>query len=515
MTITKDEFLLEGRNLGKLIEPGLDPSAPAFIGLDGTDHERHYDYGEVDARADAFARTLLAQQVAIGDRVALLAENSVTYIIALLGILRAGAVAVPVNFRFPDELIAHVVADSGARLLLADSERRGHVPPGVPVWDLDESGFAARSRPQPDASPFPAFVPGPDDAALMLYTSGSTGRPKGVLLSHRSHVWVALKRRASTPLAGETVLIAAPLYHMNALALAFFVLAAHASAVLLPRFRAASYIRAITRHRCTWLTAVPPMIAMMLREKQELVHADLGSVRVVRMGSAPVSAALRTQIGQLLPNARIVNAYGTTESSPIAFGPHPDGLPVPPQAIGYPQPGVDARLRDAEGHLADEGVLELRSAGLMLGYHNRPDLKPFTDDGYYVTGDIFERDAQGFYTFVGRRDDMFVSGGENLYPGEIERVLERFPAVLQACVVPVPDDIKGTKPGAFVVLRPDAAMPSAAEIQEFSLQHLPAYAHPRWVWFVDALPLAATQKIDRRKLLADAAQRVAATPPKS
>jgi acyl-CoA synthetase (AMP-forming)/AMP-acid ligase II len=243
------------------------------------------------------------------------------------------------------------------------------------------------------------------------------------------------------------------------------------------------------------------MIAMMLREKALVQRADLSSVAVVRMGSAPVSASLLEQIHRLLPNAKVINAYGTTEGGPVVFGPHPQGLPSPPLSVGHAHPAVQIRLRDEQGALGDEGVLELKSPGLMSGYHNRPDLvAPFTHDGFYVTGDVFRRDAAGFHTFVGRRDDMFVSGGENIYPGEIEKLLERHPAVQQACVVPIEDDIKGFKPVAFVVRR-DGHRASEAEIKAFTLEHAPAYQHPRRVWFVQTLPLASTNKIDRRALL--------------
>lgn len=147
----------------------------------------------------------------------------------------------------------------------------------------------------------------------------------------------------------------------------------------------------------------------------------------------------------------------------------------------------------------------------MQGYHQRFDLSPFTADGFYITGDVFRRDDEGFYTFVGRRDDMFVSGGENLYPGEIEKVLERHPAVQQASIVALPDEIKGTKPVAFVVPRAGVAAVNEETLKAFSLQHLAAYQHPRRIWFTESLPLAATQKIDRAALVREALRRSSAT----
>jgi long-chain acyl-CoA synthetase len=162
--------------------------------------------------------------------------------------------------------------------------------------------------------------------------------------------------------------------------------------------------------------------------------------------------------------------------------------------------------------VGEEGELQIRSPGLMNGYHNRPELaRPFTPDGFYRTGDVFQRDADGFYTFVGRRDDMFVSGGENIFPGEVEAVLERHPSIQQACVVPVADDIKGTKPVAFVVLKPGASL-AAEDVKRFALEHAPAYQHPRHVWLVDTIPLASTNKVDRTTLKRVAAQRVAVDP---
>src|SRR5438105_7960722 len=226
------------------------------------------------------------------------------------------------------------------------------------------------------------------------------------------------------------------------------------------------------------------------------------------MGSAPVTHSLMQALHAALPQAAVTNAYGTTEAGPVVFGPHPDGLPQPELSVGYPHRAVKLRLVNGEDRTADRGVLEMKCPAVMLGYHNRPDLPaPITSDGFYVTGDVFRRDADGFYYFVGRTDDMFVSGGENIYPTDVERMLERHPDIAHAAVVPIDDEIKGQKPVAFIVAEP-GRNPSEAEVKRFALANAPAYQHPRFVWVVDALPLASTNKIDRAALRRMAQERV-------
>jgi acyl-CoA synthetase (AMP-forming)/AMP-acid ligase II len=216
-------------------------------------------------------------------------------------------------------------------------------------------------------------------------------------------------------------------------------------------------------------------------------------------------AALRTA----LPQAAISNAYGTTEAGPVVFGPHPRGLPQPELSVGYPHPKVALRLVDGDRRDADQGVLEMKCPALMLGYHNRPDVKPpLAADGFYLTGDVFRRDADGFFYFVGRTDDMFVSGGENIYPADVERMLERHPDIAQVAVVPIADEVKWRKPVAFVVLKSGRGL-TQDDVKRFALAHAPAYQHPRFVWFVDELPLASTNKLDRAALKRMAEERVA------
>lgn len=497
------------KNLGQLIGRDRDPGKIAVIDLGGEGGPREFSYAAIDAMANGVARALVRDGFKRGDRIAILSANRAEYIAACFGIMRAGLVAVPVNFKFPKKTIDFVIRDAGAKLVFCDAERRADCPAGLPVvcfGAAGKDGFDAFR----DPGPFSEVTPEPNEPAMFLYTSGSTGVPKGVVLSHQSHLWVVETRLAGQDLSRQRYLIAAPLYHMNALALAQLAIAAHSSIVLLPTFTARGYIAAIDAYRCTWLTAVPPMIAMMLRETDLLSKTDLPSVQFVRMGSAPVSQSLMSALKRALPKAAVTNAYGTTEAGPVVFGPHPQGLPTPELSVGYPHPKVQVRLVDSSDRNAAQGVLEMKCPAVMNGYHNRLDVaSPIGPDGFYRTGDVFRRDADGFHYFIGRTDDMFNSGGENIYPGDVERMLETHADVSQAAVVPIDDDIKGQKPVAFII--PKAGRhPSVDEIKQYALANAPAYQHPRFVWFIDKLPLASTNKIDRNSLQQLAEERVRA-----
>ncbi|HZC54963.1 MAG TPA: class I adenylate-forming enzyme family protein [Xanthobacteraceae bacterium] len=496
------------QNLGQLISRDRDLSQIAVIDLGGEGgRPREFSYAAVDDMANGVARALLRDGFKRGDRIAILSANRTEFIATCFGIMRAGLVAVPVNFKFPKKTIDFVVGDAGAKLVFCDNGRRADCPAGVPGVCFGAAGARGFDK-FLDPGLFSAVTPDTDEPAMFLYTSGSTGIPKGVVLSHQSHLWVVETRLAGQDLSQQRYLIAAPLYHMNALALAQLATAAGSTIVLLPNFTARAYIAAIEKYRCTWLTAVPPMIAMMLRETELLAGTDLSSVQFVRMGSAPVSQSLMSSLKHTLPQAAVTNAYGTTEAGPVVFGPHLKALPVPDMSVGYPHPKVQLRLVDGGNNNADHGRLEMKCPAVMVGYHNRPDVaSPVGADGFYHTGDVFRRDADGFHYFVSRTDDMFNSGGENIYPGDVERMLEMHADVSQAAVVPIDDDIKGQKPVAFIIAKA-ARHPTAEEIKRYALANAPAYQHPRFVWFLDKLPLASTNKIDRAALHKLAEQRV-------
>ena len=350
--------------------------------------------------------------------------------------------------------------------------------------------------------PFTPLKMQPEEPAMFLYTSGSTGRPKGVVLSHYSHLW-AISQRVRRPVPqGQRSLVAAPLYHMNGLAMCQTTLNQGDTIVLLPQFTTRGYIEAAARHRVQFLTSVPTMIAMMLREKELLASNDLSAVEAVRMGSAPITQSLIDQVRDgVSQGRRSATATARPRPGPSCSARIPTASRSPSCRPAIRIPRSQLRLVRDGKEVQDEGVLEMKCGALMTHYHKLPEVtaKAMTPDGYYRTGDVFRRDENGFFFFVGRADDMFVCGGENIYPGEVEKMLERHPGIHQAAVIPIPDELKGHKPIAFVVRANGADLDEQA-VKSYALANAPAYQHPRQVIFIDEMPLAGTNKIDKRVL---------------
>ena len=485
-------------NLGLLFAEHAHEERTAIVDLHDAQRPHEVSYSELDALCNAVARGLRRRGLGPGDRIAILSLNRHEFVATLLGAMRAGVVPVPINIKIAPESVRFIVEDAGAKLVFFEPALRRLLPAGVPAVAFDSDGEANFER-FLDPGDFDAYEPAAQTVAIQPYTSGSTGKPKGVLLTHYGQNWsrrILAHTRGTTP--EDVIVVAAPLYHKNALNAIKQGLTAGAMLPLLPQFNVERYVDAIGRYRATVISGVPTMMSMVLARRDLLDRTETTSVRTIMMGSAPSSPQLIAELKKTFANAEPLVVYGVTEGGPVPLGPHPEGTPRPVGSIGVPYQGTEAKL--VGGRDENEGELLVRNPGVLLAYHNLPDeTAKRIRDGWYHTGDICRRDAQGFYYFVGRTDDMFVSGGENIFPIEVETLLEKHPAVHQAHVMPFAHELKGEVPYAFVVPRRGQAV-TEDELKQFALANGPAYQHPRRVFFLEQLPLAGTNKIDQKRL---------------
>ncbi|HTX62350.1 MAG TPA: AMP-binding protein [Acidimicrobiales bacterium] len=459
-------------------------------------------YAQLDERADRVAGWLVRRGVGSADRVGLLWANDVRYVEAFLGTMRAGAVAVPLNIRQNDETLEYVLADAGCRAILTgpdQAERAAGLAASATVCEL-VAGPDELQQAERQAAP-PAYSRG--DVCMQPYTSGSTGRPKGVPLTHRGQLWCAdVLRKIYFFDESDVALLAAPLFHKNAAMTLKAILLAGGQCVVLPGFDPIAVLRAIDRHRVTYLSGVPAMYRMLLHETEELARCDVSSIRFASAGSAPVTVDLLEQFQEVF-GAPITEGYGLTEGGP-------DVLITPRWGInklgsvGIPIPGCEVQLRGLDGEtevsVGEVGELWVKNPGVTPGYYHLPEVTAQRiRDGWLATRDLMRRDADGYYFFMGRADDLINVGGENVYPKEVEQLLLRHPEVRDVAVVGASHPVKGDVPVAFVVARVPGAT-TAQDLTTFFHTVGPHYAYPRVIEFVDALPLTGAGKLDRPAL---------------
>jgi long-chain acyl-CoA synthetase len=475
----------------------LHPGRPALMQGDAV-----ISFAELDERADRVAGWLAGEGVGTGDRVALLWSNDIGYVESLLGVMRAGAAAVPLNIRQNDETLQFVLSDSGSSGILAGPGEadRGRALAG----QLAACRFVGTTAEVQQASRL-GRLPHHDPGAICMqpYTSGSTGRPKGVPLTHQGQVWCAdIVRKCYLFDETDVALLAAPLFHKNAAMTLKMMLLAGGACVVLPGFDPVAVLQAIGRYKVTYLSGVPAMYRMLLNETAELARNDVSSVRFASAGSAPVTVDLLEDFQRVF-GAPITEGYGLTEGGP-------DVLLTPRWGInklgslGLPLPGCEVELRAEDGiaqvAVGEVGELWVRNPGVTPGYHGLPDVTAERiRDGWLATRDLMRKDADGYHYFVGRSDDLINVGGENVYPKEVEQLLLCHPAVRDVAVLGGSHPVKGAVPVAFVVLTESGAA-TAGELTEFFHRTGPHYAYPRVIEFVDELPLAGTGKVDRSRL---------------
>jgi long-chain acyl-CoA synthetase len=487
------------KNLGSIGDGFRNENRPVIIDLWDSENPREVDYPTFHASCDAIARGFASRGFVKGDRIGIFCSNRLEFLEVFYGAMRAGVIPVPIGILLPSDTIEWIVGDAQLKLIFCDTELLDKVPANIAHIAVESKAYEAFK----DPGPFEALVPSGDDVAFQPYTSGSTGRPKGVVLSHRAHVWVAETiSRDRGFCRTDRMIVAAPLYHKHAMNAIKSVLVGGSTVVLMKKFEPRAYLDAVSRYRVSVLSGVPTIFAMILQQRDLIEGADFSFVRLATLGGAPASDELIDAVAKILPNADIICIFGITETSAALFGSHPLNQPRPRHSVGYPIAGNDFRL--VGGPDENFGVLHVRGPGMMNGYHNNPEeMERRLKDGWFNTGDVLRKDANGWYYFIGRSDDMFVCSGNNIYPGEVELMLERHPDIDQAVIVPVPDEIRYQIPYAFVVRRKGSAL-SEQDVKDHALKNAPPYQYPRKVIFVEQLLLNGVGKIDRKALKAQA-----------
>ncbi len=505
-------------NLATLLrEPAAEqPDAVALVQGD-----TGWTYRDLDDRARRLAAGLLDLGIRPGQHVALLFANQPDFTLCYFACHYAGLVVVPLNvmltaeeigFHLDDaDVVALLVADDllpAARTALARAETCKHLVVGLgpredtllpPGTELVEA-LSAPGRP-PVAEP---AATGPDDTAVILYTSGTTGRPKGAELTHFNLYWNAhyVARHFLADGPPPVSLAALPFFHsfgQTAVQNATFV--AGGTVVLLPRFDAGAALALIDRHRVSYFAGVPTMYFGLLHHP-EATRYDLSSLRRCISGGAAMPVEVLREFDRR-HGVDILEGYGLSETSPVASQNRPD-RPKKPGSIGLPLRGVEFRLVGDDGRTIEApevpGEIWIRGPVVMKGYYKRPEATADTvRDGWLRTGDVAQRDADGFYFIVDRKKDMVIRGGYNVYPREIEEVLYGHPAVMEAAVIGVPEPRLGEEVKAVVVLKRGAGV-TAEELIAYCRSRLAAYKYPRRVEFVAALPKGPTGKILKRML---------------
>ena len=490
-------------------------------------------YAELVARVGTAARALMASGVEPGDRVAVWAPNSPEWIVAALGVTTAGGVLVPLNTRFKGAEAAYVLARSGARVLFTV---RGFLDTDYPAL-LRGTGVAlpalehtvVLSGDTHDARSWAEFlacaesvseaaldarvaVIRPEDPSDVVFTSGTTGSPKGVVMTHgqtlRAYLdwcdWADLRPR-------DRYLIVNPFFHIfgyKAGCLASLMRGATIFPV--PVFDPGVVLELVEREKITVLPG-PPTLYQSLLEHPDRAERDITSLRLAVTGAADIPVELIQRLREELPFERILTGYGLTEAGTVTGTRPDDDFEHIASTVGVPWPGFEVRTVDEKGDdvaTGEPGEVVVRGETVMRGYLDDPDatVAAIDADGFLHTGDLGTIDADGYVRIVGRIKDMFIVGGFNAYPAEIENLLLRHPRVAQAAVIGVPDERLGEVGMAFVVV--DAGPPiEPAAIVEWARAEMANYKVPRFVEFVDALPVNATGKVVKDELRARAARK--------
>ncbi|KUF11291.1 malonate--CoA ligase [Pseudoponticoccus marisrubri] len=463
-------------------------------------------YAEFLGRVAQFAGALRAEGLESGDRVALQVNKCPDALALIFGCIQAGIVFLPLNTGYTAEEISYFVENSGARLLVCAPANQPALRPvaeaaGAACLTLGAEGAGSLAR-RADKAPTEAPVTprAPDDIAAFLYTSGTTGRSKGAMLTQDNLLSNALTLVEAWRFTARDVLLhALPIFHTHGLFVATnVILAAGASMVFFPKFDPDALLGWMPR--ATTMMGVPTFYTRLLDAPSFTAEAA-GNMRLFISGSAPLLAETHRRF-EARCGHQILERYGMTETNMNTSNPH-DGERRA-GTVGLPLPGVEVKVCDADGTelpRGEIGVLEVRGPNVFKGYWQMPEktAEELRADGFFITGDLAQQDAEGYVTIVGRNKDLIISGGYNIYPKEIESLLDDQPGVLESAVIGVPHPDFGETPVAVLV--PEAgATPDLDAIKTTVTTALARFKHPRHMVVVDALPRNTMGKVQKAAL---------------
>src|SRR4051794_23761646 len=492
--------------------------------------ETRLTYAQVDAAANQVANLLVSRGIGPGDKVALTCPNTPSFPIVYYGILKAGAVVVPLNVLLKGREIAYHLADSDSAAYFC-FQGTPELPMGTegyagfqaaaacqhffmitadpaaasPVEGTETLGAAMRGQPPRCAS----VLTEPTDSAVILYTSGTTGQPKGAELSHANLVLNALEsnRMLGADPTGERHLLTLPLFHSFGSTVQMNAGFANGSTLfLVPRFDAAAVVGLLQREDITFFAGVPTMYWGLLGALTDDVDVAriAANMRIAVAGGASLPVEILKEFKSRF-GVDILEGYGLSETSPVATFNQQD-RPAKAGSIGYPIWGVEVRLMDADWNEVEDspdtvGEIAIRGHNVMKGYFNRPEATAeVVRDGWFRSGDLARRDEDGYYYIVDRAKDMIIRGGFNVYPREIEEVLMTHDAVSLAAVVGAPHDSHGEEIKAYVIKASGASI-TEDELVAWCKEQMASYKYPRIIEFRDQLPMTATGKILKRELV--------------
>lgn len=500
--------------------------------------EQRLTYAEMDRRAEQVAAALAAADIGRGDHVGVLGVNSATSIDLLIGCARVGAVGVHYNWRLAPGELAGVLADSGPKLLVCDAifaplaeSAAAHLdaPPQLVVRgsaaDPLPAGATALEDWMASGGPaVPSIEPADDDVIVQLYTSGTTGVPKGARLTHRGFADAMPDTAGFWGVEGDSrVLSVLPMFHIAGIGTAAATLDAGATLVIADDASAAATLHDIETHGLTHIILASVMLQALVAAP-EFDSTDLSTLQTVSYGAAPISeSVLRTVLDRL--DCAVMQPYGLTETTGVltlltaadhraALADGGDASKL--RTCGTARPGVELRVVDpatgTDAEPGEPGELWARSERIMEGYWNRPEqtAETITADGWFRTGDVATMDVDGFVELRDRLNDMIISGGENVYPVEVENVLQAHPDIAHVAIIGVAHERWGETPIAAVVPSPGAA-PDPDDIIAFARDRLAHYKCPTAVHLVDDLPRNATGKVLRKELRNDPSWHTPAT----